>query len=347
MNVGWKQRAKRAAFVGSSLAVLLLVGWLAWQFIQEDEEIQPPIPGVAQERPLEEVTTEVFHANLAWSSPLSWEDSAAEATPESASLPTDVAVVDGRVFVLDTGNGRILEVAEDGTGARILDVPLSEAMAITAHNGKLYVANSTAGTILVVDPSGSTEREIQPQEVPSGEKPLRPIGIAVAPGGDIYLSDADNHRVLKLDPDGRFLSSIGSGQRDYGEYGFNTPVGLALDSRGNLFVVDMLNSEVKKYSPSGQFLLSVGEAGDTEGTFSRPKAVAVDQEGNIYISDGLLAAVEVFGPDGEYIGFIGREDPDDRGSDSVFQAPHGLTVVGDQLYVVDRFAGVFQFQLGA
>ncbi len=344
----WKGRVKRAVFVAGSLALFFLAAWLVWQFTQEDEETPPPIPYPGQERPIEQVTTQVFGADLAWSSSLSWQDSDAdEPTTDSASLPADVAVVDGHVFILDSGNGRILELAEDGTVARTLNVSLSEPMAMTAHNGKLYVANSAEGTIVVVDPSGQTDRVIWARGVPPGEKLFRPIGIAVTPSGDIYLSDTDNHRVLKLDADGRFVSSIGSGQRDYGEYGFNTPVGLALDSQGNLFVVDMLNSKVKKYSPSGQFLLSVGEAGDTEGTFSRPKAVTVDQQGNIYVSDGLLAAVEVFGSDGQYVGFIGREDPEDKESASLFQAPHGLKAVGQQLYVVDRFAGVFEFRLEA
>ena len=36
----------------------------------------------------------------------------------------------------------------------------------------------------------------------------------------------------------------------------------------------------------------------------------------------------------------------DPKSDSLFLAPHGLKLAGGQLFVVDRFAGVFIFDLG-
>jgi len=352
VKVDGKKRAKRAPVVVAVLAlfVTVIAGWVAWQLGQGGEQ-EAPIPSPGEERPLDQVTTRVFPADLAWSSPLTWKDAEGQATAESASLPADVAVVDGRVFVLDTANGRILELAPDGSVARALDgsqdqqLALKGAMAMTAYNGKLYVANAAASTIVVVDPSGRVDQVITPQVEPA-ERALRPIGIAITANGQIFLSDPDNNRVLKLDRNGQQIASIGTGKRDSGEYGLNAPGGLTLDSQGNLYVVDMLNYAVKKYSPDGQFLLSVGEAGDTEGSFSRPKAVAVDQQGYIYVSDGLLAAVEVFGPDGTYVGFIGRQDPADKESPSLFQAPHGVKIVGDKLYVVDRFAGLFRFQVG-
>ncbi len=49
---------------------------------------------------------------------------------------------------------------------------------------------------------------------------------------------------------------------------------------------------------------------------------------------------------GVYLGFIGREDPTDKNSESLFQAPLGLKIEGDKLYVMDRFAGLFMFDLG-
>ncbi|MDP2948092.1 MAG: hypothetical protein Q8P22_00965 [Chloroflexota bacterium] len=351
MKVGWKQRAKRAPLVVAVLALLIIGGWVVWQLGQGGEQ-EAPIPSPGEERPLEQVTTRVFSADLAWSSPLAWKDAEDQATAESASLPADVAVVGGRVFVLDTSNGRILELAPDGSVARILDSRVDErmalkgAMAMTAYTGKLYVANSGAGTVVVVDPSGRVDQVITPQ-VEAAERAVRPVGIAITASGQFFLSDPDNNRVLKLDGNGQQIASIGTGKRDSGEYGLNAPGGLTLDSQGNLYVVDMLNYAVKKYSPDGQFLLSMGEAGDTEGTFSRPKAVAVDGQGNIYVSDGLLVAVEVFNPDGTYAGFIGRQDPADKESPPLFQAPHGLKIVGDKLYVIDRFAGLFQFQVGS
>jgi DNA-binding beta-propeller fold protein YncE len=341
---------RQSSFVIVSLAIIAVVVLGMWRLTQGGGEHESGTPFEQEARPLEEVTDLVFPVELRWSNPLVWTDSQGHPTSESASMPADVALVDGRLFVLDTNNGRILEITPEGDVAGILDsrvdpkLALDGPMAMTAHEGKLYVANSKEGNVVVVEPDGTVERVIVPSGI-AGERPLRPIGIAVTAGGDLFLSDPDNHRVLKLDGNGRLLSVLGSGGRGSGEYGFNTPGSLLLDGAGNLYVVDILNSTVKKYNPTGRFLLSIGQAGDAEGAFSRPKAVAVDGEGNIYVTDSLLTAVEVFGPTGVYRGFVGRVDPDEKESESLFRFPHGLKIVGDKLYVVDRLAGLFEFQL--
>jgi hypothetical protein len=59
----------------------------------------------------------------------------------------------------------------------------------------------------------------------------------------------------------------------------------------------------------------------------------------------VLAAIEVFESNGVYLGFIGTQNPADKRSESVFQAPHGLKNAGHTLYAVERFAGVFPLHL--
>lgn len=338
---GENKRLRRGAAAAILLASAILAVVFAVWLMPGDEgsDEVPPIPAAGEERPLEQVSTSAFGAELLWQFSL-----------DSASMPADIALLDGRIFVLDSNNGRILEIDEEGNALQVLDIHsdsrlvLQAPMAMTAYEGKLYVANSGFGNVIVLDPDGVVEDVITPQVDPT-EHPLRPIGITIARNGHIFLSDPDNHRILHLDQEGRTVSTLGSGIRDSGEYGFNAPGGLSLDAQGNLYVVDMLNYSVKKYSRSEQFLLSVGEAGDTEGAFSRPKAVAVDAYGRIFVSDTLLVAVEVFNSDSVFEGFIGRVNPQEKQSESMFQAPHGLKIVGDTLYVVDRFAGLFAFRL--
>jgi DNA-binding beta-propeller fold protein YncE len=321
-------------FATGVLAVLFAV-WL----LPGDEGAEDVASIRGDDRSLDQVTDLVFPAEVLWDDSL-----------DSAAMPADLALVDDRIFVLDTNNSRILEIDDAGEVLQELDVQsdsrlaLQNPMAMTAHEGRLYVANSGAGNVIVLTDEGEVESVITP-EIDPAEHPLRPIGIAVGGNGDIFLSDPENHRTIRLDQDGGLVSTLGSGIRDSGEYGFNTPGGLFLDDQDNLYVVDILNYSVKKYSPSGEFLFSVGEVGDTEGAFSRPKAVAVDGKGRMFVSDTLLVAVEVFESDGVYLGFIGRRDPEDKRSGSMFQAPHGLEIDGDTLYVVDRFAGLFALQL--
>ena len=343
---------RRSAIVGLAVAAVAAVGLGTCVILRQGgSESQPPIPS-SEVHALDDVSGLVFPAELMWHVPLTRADASGKPTPDSAAMPADVAVVDGRIYVLDTNNNRIIEIDKDGNILRMLDssvdgrLALQTPMAIAARDGRLYVANSRAGNVIVLDAAGAVLQVVTPQ-APAAEKPLRPIGIAVTSDGDIYLSDPDNHRVLRLDGEGKLVSTLGSGTRDSGDYSFNMPGGLALDAEDNLYVVDMLNYKIKKYSPSGEFLFSLGEAGDTEGTFSRPKAVAVDEDGRMLVSDTLQVAVEAFEADGTYAGFIGREDPDNKESASLFQAPHGLKVVDGTLYVVDRFTGLFAFRLPA
>lgn len=268
------------------------------------------------------------------------------------SQPAAVAAIDGDIFLLDTGNDRIVVPDGDGGPGRVLDTRLDEgpalqgAMAMTSDGEYLYVANSGARQILVLTPAGEVIETIELEKVAEGdaERP-RPIGIAVDPQGELLVTDAANNRLLRYDAGGRLLQAIGEGVRGAGSRAFNVPAGVASDSAGNAYVVDMLNGRVVQVSPEGTFMRHLGELGDSGGTFSRPKDVALDDEGNIFVSDALLAAVEVFSPDGRYLGFIGREDPSDPNSDSLFHAPAGIEIVGDRLYVVDRFAGLFVFRI--
>jgi streptogramin lyase len=160
--------------------------------------------------------------------------------------------------------------------------------------------------------------------------------------GQIWLSDADNHRVVSVNRQGKFLSSIGEGTVASGPYGFDTPGGAAVDALGNLWVADTGNHEVKKYSPMGVFLTTVGH-----DELARPRAVAVDDAGNVFVSDDELLAVLAFGPDGAFLGSFGKSDAEHPESAPRLQAPDGIKVKGGRVYVMDRLSGLFIFQVGA
>jgi len=265
--------------------------------------------------------------------------------------PADAVELGGQLFVLDTGNNRILVQDRAGNVHRVIDgssderLALRGAMAMATDGRYLYVANSGASQVLVLEPTGAVVKTLDiPPDAATG-RPARPIGLAVGPVGDLFVSDPAGNRVLHYGSDGALLQTLGGGARAGGSDGFNAPGGVALDGAGYIYVVDILNGRVAKLSPDGSFVQQFGRPGDTAGTFSRPKDVAVDDAGNVYVSDGLLAVIQVFSPAGEYLGFIGRTDPGDPRSQSLFTAPAGLSVDGDRLLVVDRFAGMFAFQL--
>jgi tripartite motif-containing protein 71 len=341
-------RSRRTRYLiagGCVVLVLAVVGVILGLTLGGGEEEVPPIPGMSTDEGERPVTDKVWGATLAQH---------IDVPATQADQPADIAPLDGNLFLVDTGNNRLVEFGADGQNPRVLDAQvdpklvMSGPMAVASHNGQLYVADSGEGKVLVVEPSGTVSNVITLAKGDSADAlPPRPLGIVVWDDGSFAVSDANNQRLLKYDASGNLLWSVGNGQRGEGENGFNVPVGLALDKQGNVYVVDSLNSQVKKYSSDGKFLAGWGDPGDRAGQFSRAKAIAVDDADNVYVSDGLQVAVQVFDQNGAYEGFIGRKDPADPDSVPLFQAPHGLKIVDGKLYVTDRYAGVFVFDLPA
>jgi len=339
--------SRRTYLVVAGFAVVLLAAIVAVGCTDsENGEVatsQSLVPGQGPEAEERQVSDKVWPATLALH---------IEIEPSQADQPADMVPLNDKFYVVDTGNGRLVELTSDGATSKVLDeqvdpqLVLSAPMAAAESRGQIYVADSGTGRVFVVTPSGAVNRVISLQKGDSADAlPPRPIGIAVWSDGSFAVSDANNHRLIKYNADGNLLWTVGTGAPATGENGFNVPAGVALDGEGNVYVVDILNAQVKKYSPDGVFLSAFGEPGDTAGSFARAKAVALDEAGNIYVSDGLAAAVQVFDPTGAYLGLVGREDPADQNSESLFQVPNGLKIVEGKLYVVDRYAGIFVFDL--
>ena len=334
-------RRRRQTLMTIAVAVGLLLGLLAVVYVVGflPRRAEPP-----------HITASVFDAELIQHLPA---PATADGQPAiSWNQPSTLAILDGSLFVLDTANDRILRLDDQGTvqdviGGKDGEQSLMHRPLDLASDGQyLYVASSDTSEIVVLSPEGDLVSTITLDKTAPGDAALpRPIGIAITAGGDILVSDASNHRLLRYDRSGQLLQAIGTGQREWADRGFNVPAGIALGPEGDIHVVDILNGRVAHLAPDGAYLSQLGELGDTAGTFSRPKDVILDTAGNVYVSDSLLLAVHVFGPEGDFLGFIGRSDPGDKSSAPLFRAPAGLAIDGDRLYVMDRFLGLFVFQL--
>jgi sugar lactone lactonase YvrE len=78
-----------------------------------------------------------------------------------------------------------------------------------------------------------------------------PSDVLTAPDGDIFVADGHgilsgqptNDRIVKLDKDGKFITTWGKHGAGPGE--FDVPHSLAMDSAGRLFVADRANSRIQ------------------------------------------------------------------------------------------------------
>jgi sugar lactone lactonase YvrE len=132
-----------------------------------------------------------------------------------------------------------------------------------------------------------------------------PTAMAVDAAGNLYFTDARNHRVRKIDRQGVITTVAGSGPTGAANGGYggdggpatearlNTPIGLVVDRAGNLFIIDRNNKRIRKVSPEGTIttIAGGGSAPLTDGaqatavTLNTPQHAALDEAGSLYFTD--------------------------------------------------------------
>ncbi len=125
-------------------------------------------------------------------------------------------------------------------------------------------------------------------------------GVAVDSAGDVFIADANDHRIRKIATNGTISTVAGDGFPGFrGDGGpasrarLNTPYGIALDSAGNLYIADLGNNRVRQVAPDGTITTVNGT-----DKFLSPRNVAVDASGNLYVSEFGGHRVRRIGKDG-------------------------------------------------
>jgi len=121
-----------------------------------------------------------------------------------------------------------------------------------------------------------------------------PNDVAVAPNGDIFVSDGDrNSRIVKLTKDGQFIKIIGgvTGTAP-GQFGFLPGVkpseglvhAIAFDSKGRLITIESFNPRIQVFDQDGNFIEQFTQ-------FSRPSGIAIDRNDVLYVADSESESV--------------------------------------------------------
>lgn len=196
-----------------------------------------------------------------------------------------------------------------------------------------------------------------------------PIRIAVAPWGDVYVSEPD--RVLMMRSNGELLQEIRGVDRPLavmvtarkevlvGEQGtggirafdvlgnylrtvvpegtITNPNDMCQGSDGTLYVTDSEANRVWRFTESGESLGTFGALGTGPGQFDFPTGIAFDDEtGELLVADQHNHRVQVFDADGNYV----REIANGGSLGQFFGYLQGLSVdPKGRLVTVDSFQG--------
>ncbi|MGO4494801.1 YIP1 family protein [Paenibacillus sp. 2RAB27] len=159
--------------------------------------------------------------------------------------PKDVFVdKNDHIFVVDTGNNRIVEFDPNGVWQRYLTVaenPLNKPEGIfVTEKGDIYIADTGNKRIVLLTPDGKFTKEYKRPEsryLPESYK-YEPIKLVVDKRGFLYIAMLGGYEgLLQLDPEGQFQSF----------YGANNTELSALDKlKKSLYTKEMYANETRK-----------------------------------------------------------------------------------------------------
>ena len=188
---------------------------------------------------------------------------------QSTGIATDET---GNVYVVDTGNNRVVEFTETGTyiiqwGPWVNDKSVNDTFnkptgitTVKTLDGRIHVYVVDTGNNRVVEfdstaaiaTTNPTVKYLNQWGTPgSGNGQFYyPEGIATFKTTletiEVYVVDRGNNRVQKFTSDGAYLTQWGS--LGIGNGQFRQPTGTATDSIGNVYVVDSNNNRMQKFT---------------------------------------------------------------------------------------------------
>jgi sugar lactone lactonase YvrE len=182
---------------------------------------------------------------------------------------------DGNVWVTDGQDN--LPRAARGAPA---DAPLPPAPAkLIGH--QVFKFSPDGKLLMTLGKAGGN----QPGKPGDPDSFYQPNDVAVAPNGEIYVSEGHggaNSRIVKFSKDGKFIAEFGHKGAGRGE--FDQPHALAFDSKGRLFVGDRGNNRIVILDQKGEVI-------DMWPQFSRPSGVYIDRNDVLYVADSESESV--------------------------------------------------------
>lgn len=287
---------------------------------------------------------------------------------EQVSYPRAVASsATGLVYVADAASNQIYEfgptgglLAAWGVSGRSYGQFILPADVVATPGGGVLVADTLGGRLELFG-SGplAYSTSLHGGATIVGDHLFKPVSIALASDGSIWVTDQENNIVRHLSPGGELLGALGAAGAPSGADTGGTPYfssaggqapsagasghsaaarasavraraarlqspgGVAIGRGGEIYVADTGEDLVKRYSPDGAPLGAFGGAGSQPGHFHGPLALAVDERsGEVYVADAGNDRIQKFTATGGRLGEWGGSGE----APGRFRGPDGIAV---------------------
>ena len=237
---------------------------------------------------------------------------------------------------------------------------------LLAPNGDLYIAHPNERIVRIIYANGTVDTYagtglsgIMNGDALTQAQFREPIGLALAPNGDLYVSDHLAQTIRVVYTNGTVDTYAGNGAK-YATDGYRlnatliTPNGIAFDSSGNLYIAETHSHNIRIVYSNGTLSTYAGNGtydrvgGSVDGprlnaTFAYPIALIVVPSGDVYVASGFTNQIRIIYANGTVktfagSGIFGAEDG--PALNATLHYPSGLAfdAIHGELYVADRFA---------
>jgi sugar lactone lactonase YvrE len=271
-------------------------------------------------------------------------ENVAASAANMGKVPGAVTDADGNLIYADAGNNRIRKISADGKvttiagcgrtgytpdGVKATEAAIAQPTGVAIDKeGNIYFSEYLNACVRKINKDGTlstvagtaTAGYFGNTGLATKAQLQGPLGIAFDKAGNLYIADADNNCVRKVDKTGIITlyagnaKGHGTGLGGYSGDGgkataaqLNQPGSLAFDDNGNLYIADCFNHCIRKVTASGIIytIAGTGQAGFSgDGDMAKkamlnfPDGLAVSNDGNVYVSDHGNNRIRIITPSG-------------------------------------------------
>jgi len=241
-----------------------------------------------------------------------------------------------QLFEFGPDGAFIREIGQDLYGfafAHTVRIDKNDNIWATDEGTNMVIKFSPAGKVLMVLGRRPESVEAPAPEPAPGTQPRpvwggfnRPTDVAWDLAGNVFIADGyNNSRVVKVDPQGKWLKTWGTRGKEPGQ--FNILHTIANDAKGNIYVGDRTNRRIQVFDPQGTFVkeftidvpftkepnvmlgAAPGGGGNPLAVSGAPWAMCITPPGAtqfLYVSDAVPGRIYKLTLEGKVVGVLGE-----------------------------------------